>query len=226
MSELASTCNQTCSKEKDCLGAEASALDCNQMCSPSNIQQKTKSDSNQTCDVGKLRSKMENCLSVECKDLDSCLEDATSVCKSTSSTGSGGAANGDGVPAGSGGFAVPSGTGSKTTPSSGAGGANGDAPSSGTGGAASAPSSGAGGAVDDGGVPPSTDPSADCGVCEHANACCLALLGLAGNADASTCDPFSKAQCESAPGSARTQFIQLCSQTLQGGASAGIDACK
>jgi len=195
MSDLVSTCKQTCSKEKDCLGAEASALDCDQMCSPSNLQSNMKSESNETCDYGKLRSKLEACLNAACKDLESCLDDASSVCKETSSAGTGGAPNGGGVEAASGGAG---------------------ASSSASGGATTTPSSGSG----------STTATDDCSVCERANACCQALLGSAGSDAATACSSFSKTQCESASDTERSEFIQACSQTLQGGASAGIAACK
>lgn len=195
MSDLVSTCKQTCSKEKDCLGAEANALDCDQMCSPSNLQSNMKSESSETCDYGKLRSKLEACLNAECKDLESCLDDASNVCKATASSGAGGAPNAADVPAGSAGAG---------TPSSGSGGAT-DEPASGTDG---------------------TTSNDDCSVCERANACCQALLGAAGGDDANACSAFSKTQCESASDAARSQFIQLCTQTLQGGAATGTAACK
>jgi hypothetical protein len=226
VSDLVSTCKQMCNKEKDCLGAEASVLDCDQMCSTSNIQKKTTGDSNETCDYGKLRSKMEACLSVECSNLQSCFEDATSTCGSKSSP----ATSTDTTTA---------------TPSSGTGGTKVGVPTSGSGSGSDVgqPPSGSGSGSDVG-QPPSgsasgsdvgqpssgsngTTSSTDCSVCERANACCQALLGLAGGgADASSCDPFSKAQCEKMPAAEQSQFIDACSQTLQGGAAAGIDACK
>src|SRR5262252_7386614 len=85
-SEIVSTCKQTCEKEKECFGAEASFLDCDKMCSPDNLQKKMGTSSNEKCDWGQLRSKMEGCLSVECKDLESCMEEASSVCKAIGST--------------------------------------------------------------------------------------------------------------------------------------------
>src|SRR5262245_30165653 len=36
--QLIATCRKTCSKEKECFGAEANFLDCDKMCSPDNIQ--------------------------------------------------------------------------------------------------------------------------------------------------------------------------------------------
>jgi hypothetical protein len=239
VSDLVSTCKQMCNKEKDCLGAEASVLDCDQMCSTSNIQKKTTSDSNETCDYGKLRSKMEACLSVECSALQSCFEDATSACGSKSSpatstdttTGTPSSSTGStkvGVPTSGSGSASdvgqpPSGSGSGSDvgqPPSGSGsGSDVGQPSSGSGSGSDVgqPSSGSNG----------TTSSTDCSVCERANACCQALLGLAGGgADASSCDPFSKAQCEKMPAAEQSQFIDACSQTLQDGAAAGIDACK
>jgi hypothetical protein len=214
MSELVSTCKQTCNKEKDCLGAEASSFDCDQMCSPSTIQQHTKSDSNTTCDLGKVRSKMQACLDVECKDLESCIEDATSTCDDKSSSdSSGGTSTGDvpvGKPASGGGSDVGQ-------PPSNTGGSDVGQPPSDTGGNdVGQPTSGSGDGTG----------SADCGVCEHANACCVALLGLASGTDSSSCDAFSKAQCEKTPAAEQSQFIQICSQTLEGGAAAGIAACK
>jgi hypothetical protein len=231
MSELVSTCKQTCNKEKSCLGAEASAFDCDQMCSPSNIQKNSKSDSNQTCDYGKVRSKLEACLSVDCKALESCIEDATSSCDKTSSSPatSDGANTGD-APSGK----PPSGSGSDVgqPPSNGGSGSDvGPASSdSGSGSDVGQPPSN-GGSGSDVGQPPSSGSgdgtaSDDCSVCEHANACCVALLGLASGADSTTCDAFSKAECEKTPAAERSQFIQICSQTLEGGAAAGIAACK
>lgn len=231
MSELVSTCKQTCNKEKGCLGAEASALDCDQMCSQSNIQKNTKSDSTQACDYGKVRSKLEACLSVECKDLDSCLEDATSSCDNKTSTPS----TSDGTSTGDAPSGKPSsGSGSNVgQPSSGSGTGSdvGQPPSdTGSGSDVGQPSSGSGSGSDVG-TPSSGSgdgtASTDCGVCEHAQACCVALLGLgSGGGDSSSCDAFSKAQCESTPAAEQSQFIDICSQTLQGGAAAGIAACK
>ncbi|HVW24058.1 MAG TPA: hypothetical protein VHC69_01740 [Polyangiaceae bacterium] len=195
MSDLVSTCKQTCSKEKGCLGAEANALDCDQMCSPSNLQSNMKSESKETCDYDKLRSKLEACLNVECKDLEACLDDASDVCKDTTSSGAGGAAN----------------TGNGSAASGGAG-----TTSSGSGAATDEPASGTG----------STASNDDCSVCERANACCQALLGSAGGDEANACSAFSKTQCESASDAARSQFIQVCTQTLQGGAATGTAACK
>lgn len=243
MSELVSTCKQTCNKEKGCLGAEASALDCDQMCSQSNIQKNTKGDSNQTCDYGKVRSKLEACLSVECKDLDSCLEDATSSCddKTSSPSTGDGASTGDapsGKPSSGSGSNVgqpPSGSGTGSDvgqpPSDTGSGSDVGQPSSGSGSGSDVgtPSSGSGSGSDVG--QPSSGSSdgtasTDCSVCEHANACCVALLGLASGTDSSSCDAFSKAQCEKTPAAEQSQFIDICSQTLQGGAAAGIAACK
>src|SRR4051794_31228490 len=65
--QLIATCEKVCSKEKECLGKDASFLDCNQMCSPDRLQPKpTKGEGSEVmCDYGKLRSKFEACLKLE-----------------------------------------------------------------------------------------------------------------------------------------------------------------
>ena len=225
-SDLVATCKNVCNKEKSCLGAEASVLDCNQMCSPDNLQKNTSSTSKTTCDYAKLESKFDACLNVDCKDLESCVEDASSVCQETAASGTGGASS-TGDDAGvSGEGTSPSGSGGAKTSSSGSGGAKTSSSGSDDAGISPSGAGGAGGGALPSGSSGAGTTSADCDVCDHANACCKALIGVVGTGDTSSCDTFSKSQCESTPEVARTEFVQVCSQTLAGGAAAGIAACK
>jgi len=173
------------------------------VCSPDNLQKSSSSGSKVSCDYAKLRSKLDDCLSVECKDLDTCMAQASSICEQPTTSGN---KPGQTTP--------PGGTSSGgTTPPDGAGGSSstpGDDPASG--GGPSVPPGGSG------------TSSGDCGVCAHANGCCQALLGAAGG-DQSSCDAVSEAQCKATPAAQQSTFVQLCSQTLQGGAAAGVAAC-
>ena len=206
-SELVATCKKTCSKEKECLGAQGNVLNCDSICSPDNIHKGMSSDAQETCDYPKMRDKLESCLKVECKDLEACMDEASSICSDKPKAG------GDQTGAGG----APSTSGGDTM------GAGGRIPWTGPASTGGTPSTSGGDTTSKGGAAAGSD---DCSVCERANACCKALLGQFGGGDASSCDSFSKAQCESTPAAGRSQFIQICTQTLQGGASANVAACQ
>jgi hypothetical protein len=222
--QLIATCNKVCNKEKQCLGKEASFLDCNQMCSPDKLEKPpTSTGSKVTCDYAKLRSKFEGCLSVECSELDSCMAEASSACE-----GGGGSES------------TPD-----AKPSSGQTGGPGTAPSPGdapspddttppddtTSPEDTTPPTPPGSSTPPGGSKPpgSSKPpgggSGDCSVCAHANSCCLALLDLVGE-DPSSCDGVSRDECEALPAEQQATFVDFCTQTLQGGAAAGVAECK
>jgi hypothetical protein len=49
-------------------------------------------------------------------------------------------------------------------------------------------------------------------------------MKLAGG-DPSECDSISAAECKAVPAAQQSAFVDVCTQTLQGGAAAGISEC-
>src|SRR5260221_6764707 len=88
-SELVATCTKACNKQKDCLGEQGSLLRCDEICSPKQFQ-KPSGSTTVTCDYEKLRSKLEQCSSVECSALPACQEEASKLWTAPTPTGAGG----------------------------------------------------------------------------------------------------------------------------------------
>ena len=127
--DVVSSCNTTCNKEKSCNPSLASFIDCSKICDPSTFTGGTgtggSTSTTVTCDYGALKAALDHCATVDCSELTSCEEQATSLCKSTSSgtggtsgVGAGGTGEGTGGTAeGAGGSAT--GAGATTGTSSG-----------------------------------------------------------------------------------------------------------
>ena len=215
--QLIATCEKVCNKEKECLGKEASFLDCNQMCSPDKLQKPpTSTGSKVTCDYAKVSSKFQACLSVECSKLNSCMTEASSACDG------GGGSDSTTTPS-SGHPGVTPSPGDTTSPD------DSTPPDDVTSPGDSTPPSDS--KLPSGSTPPGTTPpgsgssAGDCSVCAHANGCCLALLDLVGD-DPSSCDTVSQESCEAIPAAQQATYVEFCTQTLQGGAAAGVAECK
>lgn len=67
---------------------------------------------------------------------------------------------------------------------------------------------------------------ANCSICAHSHACCLATDVQFGIPDGAGCDSYTEAQCTSMSGSAQAQYIATCSNELLAGQDVYVTACQ